>query len=272
MRAASSKSTPASAAAPASKALATKAVKAAAPTKSAASKVPKAAIRPPAIKPKATLTPKPTLTVSSKNYSSWSLRGWLLCRMAGLDFVEQQLSAADPSIRAELLLQSSSFLVPCLEHEGLRIWDTLAIAEYLHEVAPGAGLLPKDKAARAHCRSICGEMHSGFANLRSALPMNIKAHHPGFKVWTGAQADIERILAIWRECLKTYGGPYLFGAISMADAMYAPVCSRFTTYDVKLDPATRAYCRLVLSHPSIKEWTAAAKIEPDELEELDVEF
>ncbi|QJP17732.1 glutathione S-transferase family protein [Starkeya sp. ORNL1] len=210
--------------------------------------------------------------MSSKNYSSWSLRGWLLCRMAGLDFAEKQLSADDPSIRAELLLQSSSFLVPCLEHEGMRIWDTLAIAEYLHELAPEAGLLPKDKAARAHCRSICGEMHSGFANLRSALPMNIKAQHPGFKVWTGAQADIDRILAIWRQCLKTYGGPYLFGAMSMADAMYAPVCSRFTTYDVKLDPATKAYCKLVLSHPAIMEWSAAAKVEPDELEELDVEF
>ncbi|WP_029351631.1 glutathione S-transferase C-terminal domain-containing protein [Bosea sp. 117] len=212
------------------------------------------------------------MTLSSKNYSSWSLRGWLMCRMAGLDFAEDRLSADDPSIRAELLLQSSSFLVPSLTHEGRRIWDTLAIGEYLHEIAPEAGLLPKDQAARAHCRSICGEMHSGFANLRSALPMNIKAHHPGFKVWTGAQADIERILAIWRECLKTYGGPYLFGAMSMADAMYAPVCSRFTTYDVKLDPATKVYCALILSHPAIREWSAAAKEEPDELEELDVEF
>lgn len=267
MRAPSPKSKAApSAVAPVSKAPPTKAVKASAPAKSAASRSAKAAGKPAAAAPKA------TLTLSSKNYSSWSLRGWLLCRMARLAFAEKQLSADDPSIRAELLLQSSSFLVPCLEHEGLRIWDTLAIAEYLHEIAPEAGLLPKDKAARAHCRSICGEMHSGFANLRSALPMNIKAHHPGFKVWTGAQADIERILAIWRECLKTYGGPYLFGAISMADAMYAPVCSRFTTYDVKLDPATRAYCKLVLSHPAVREWSAAAKDEPDELEELDVEF
>lgn len=267
MRAPSPKSkAPPPALAPVSKAPPTKAVKAPAPAKSAAAKGTKATGKPAAAAPKA------TLTLSSKNYSSWSLRGWLLCRMAGLAFAEKQLSADDPSIRAELLLQSSSFLVPCLEHEGLRIWDTLAIAEYLHEIAPEAGLLPKDKAARAHCRSICGEMHSGFANLRSALPMNIKAHHPGFKVWTGAQADIERILAIWRECLKTYGGPYLFGAISMADAMYAPVCSRFTTYDVKLDPAARAYCKLVLSHPAVREWSAAAKAEPDELEELDVEF
>ncbi|WP_271180541.1 glutathione S-transferase [Ancylobacter defluvii] len=213
------------------------------------------------------------LTISSKNYSSWSLRGFLLCRMAGLDFAEAQLSADDPSIRAELLLQASSFLVPRLDHAGLRIWDTLAIGEYLHEIAPEAGLLPKDRAARAHCRSICGEMHSGFANLRSALPMNIKAHHPGFKIWTGAQADIARIVAIWNECLTAHGGPYLFGAApTMADAMYAPVCSRFTTYDVPLDPISAAYCATMLGFPAMQEWSEAARVEPDEMEELDVEF
>ena len=124
-----------------------------------------------------------TLTISSKNYSSWSLRGWLLCRMAGLKFVEEVVPVDDPANRAELLLLSPSILVPCLTHQGIRIWDTLAIAEYLNEVRPKAGLLPADRAARARCRSICGEMHSGFTNLRSALPMNLKAHRPGFKVW-----------------------------------------------------------------------------------------
>nr|WP_245516056.1 glutathione S-transferase [Ancylobacter aquaticus] len=217
--------------------------------------------------------PAAVLIISSKNYSSWSLRGFLLCRLAGLDVAEVAVSADDPAIRAELLLQSSSFLVPRLDHEGLRIWDTLAIAEYLHEWAPEAGLLPRNRAARAHCRSICGEMHSGFANLRSALPMNLKAHHPGFKVWAGAQGDILRIVTIWTECLKTYGGPYLFGAApTMADAMYAPVCARFTTYDVPLDPASRAYCRTMLALPAMQEWLAAALAEPDEMEELDVEF
>lgn len=217
--------------------------------------------------------PAAVLTISSKNYSSWSLRGFLLCRLAGLDVAEARVSADDPAIRAELLLQSSSFLVPRLDHEGLRIWDTLAIAEYLHELTPEAGLLPRDRAARAHCRSISGEMHSGFANLRSALPMNLKAHHPGFKVWSGAQGDIVRILAIWTECLQTYGGPYLFGPVpTMADAMYAPVCSRFTTYDVPLDPRSRAYCQTMLALPAMQEWLAAAREEPDEMEELDVEF
>jgi glutathione S-transferase len=216
---------------------------------------------------------KATLTIASKNYGSWSLRGWLLCKMASLDFEEQHVSTDDPSTRAELLLLSPSFLVPCLTHDGMKVWDTLAIAEYLHEINPGAGLLPADQAQRAHCRSICGEMHSGFSNLRSALPMNIKAHFPGFKSWAGARADIERITAIWRECLGAYGGPYLFGKQACAaDAMYAPVCSRFQTYDVALDPPAKEYCRTAMTHPLMQEWIAAAKIEPDELEELDVEF
>jgi len=214
-----------------------------------------------------------TLTISSKNYSSWSLRGWLLCKMAGLDFVEDVKSSTDPSTRAELLLLSPSFLVPCLTHGDVAVWDTLAIGEYLHELKPEAGLLPADRQARARCRSICGEMHSGFSNLRSALPMNIKAHHPRFKIWAGAQADIDRVLVIWRECLAKSGGPFLFGSQpGMADAMYAPVCSRFKTYDVKLDDACAAYSRNILALPAMVEWFAAAQTEPDEVEELDVEF
>ena len=175
------------------------------------------------------------LTISSKNYSSWSLRGWLLCRMAKLPFREEITAGDDANARAELLLLSPSFLTPCLQHNGLKIWDTLAIAEYLHETFPKAGLLPDAVGARARCRAISGEMHSGFANLRSALPMNLKAKYPGFKVWAGAQADIDRVTTIWRECLNEYGGPYLFGARpSVADAMYAPVTTRFQTYDVCL--------------------------------------
>jgi glutathione S-transferase len=163
--------------------------------------------------------------------------------------------------------------VPCLVHDGLKVWDTLAIAQYLHEFSPDAGLLPADKAQRAHCRSICGEMHSGFANLRSALPMNLKVHFPGFKSWAGARGDIERVTAIWRECLEKYKGPYLFGEKPCsADAMYAPVCTRFRTYDVALDPVSAQYCSTIMALPLMQEWIAAAKVEPDELEELDVEF
>src|ERR1043165_8503064 len=151
-------------------------------------------------------------SISSKKQSSWSLRGWLLTKMAGLACKEQMLSADDPSTRAELLLLSPSFLVPCLTHDGVKVWDTLAIAEYLHEIRPKAGLLPGDRKARAHCRAISGEMHSGFSNLRSALPMNLKARFPGFKVWAGAQADIDRIFTIWKECFAATKGPFLFGA------------------------------------------------------------
>lgn len=214
-----------------------------------------------------------TLTISSKNYSSWSLRGWLLCKMAGLEFEEERVPLDDPDIKAELLLLSPSFLVPRLVHEDVTVWDTLAIAAFLNEVFPQAGLLPADRAVRAHCLSISGEMHSGFANLRSALPMNIKAQYPGFKVWAGAQADIERIVAIWRGCLTAHGGPFLMGAApTLADAMYAPVCSRFTTYDVKLDPACEAYRARIMALPAMQEWIAGALAEPEELEELDAEF
>ncbi len=214
-----------------------------------------------------------TLTISSRNYSSWSLRGWLLCKMTALDFEEKVLPMDDPSTRAELLLLSPSFLVPCLYHSGYEIWDSLAIAEYLHEIHPEAGLLPADTGARARCRSVSGEMHSGFTNLRSALPMNLKAHYPGFKVWAGAQADIDRVLEIWRQCWEIYRGPFLFGAQpTLADAMYAPVCTRFLTYDIQLDADCAAYCQRIMRWPHMQEWIAAAQAEPDELEELDVEF
>ena len=212
------------------------------------------------------------LTISSKNYSSWSLRGWLLCRMAGLKFIEQVVPVDDPANRAELLLLSPSILVPCLTHQGIRIWDTLAIAEYLNEVRPKAGLLPPDRVARARCRSICGEMHSGFANLRSALPMNLKAHRPDFKIWAGAQFDIDRITTIWRECFGAYHGPYLFGKLTMADAMYAPVVTRFLTYDVKLDTDCAGYCDRIMALPDMVAWREAAMLAPEELEELDMEF
>jgi glutathione S-transferase len=212
------------------------------------------------------------LTISSKNYSSWCLRGFLLCKLAGLEVTEKRVSLDDAAARAELLLLAPSFLVPTLTHRGITVWDTMAIAEYLAETCPEAGLLPTDPADRARCRSICGEMHAGFYNLRSALPMNIKAHHKDFKVWAGAQADIERIRNIWKECLEKSGGPFLFGRLTMADAMYAPVCTRFLTYDVPLDAQCAAYCKAIMNWPAMAEWMEAAHAEPEELDELDVEF
>jgi len=213
-----------------------------------------------------------TLTISSKNYSSWSLRGWLLCRMSGIDFEEKLIEITDDQ-RQELLLLSPSVLVPRLTDGEVTVWDTLAIAEYLNETRPKAQLLPKDKVARAHCRSVSGEMHSGFYNLRSALPMNLKARHEKFKMFSGARPDVERIRAIWKECLDTYGGPFLFGEKpTVADAMYAPVCTRFRTYAVELEPALKAYCETIFAWPLLMEWTEGALAEPDEIIELEVEF
>jgi glutathione S-transferase len=214
-----------------------------------------------------------SLTLSSRNYSSWSLRGWLLCRFAGLDVEEVMVSPDDADARKELLLLAPSIRVPCLTHDGAKVWNTLAIAQYLNEIRPDAGLMPDDRIARAHCRSVSGEMNSGFANLRSALPMNLKGSYPGFKIWAGAQPDIDRIVEIWTECIAQYGGPYLFGKQrSMADAMYAPVVTRFLTYGVKLNKPCIEYCRTIMTMPEMKEWIAAAKLEPDEIEELDMDF
>ncbi len=193
--------------------------------------------------------------------------------MAGLDFDEQPVALDDSNARRELLLLTPSVLVPRLTHRDVTVWDTLAIAEYLNEIHPDAGLLPPDRAVRAHCRAVSGEMHSGFYNLRSALPMNLKARHTNFKVFSGARPDIERIKEIWTECLEKYGGPYLFGkAPTLADAMYAPVCTRFRTYSVALPPLLEAYCETIFEWPFLQEWTDGAVIEADEIDELEVEF
>ena len=216
---------------------------------------------------------KAKLIISSKNYSSWSLRGWLIAKFSGLDFVVESVSPDDASARAELLLLSPSFLVPKLIHDGIEVWDTLAIAEYLHEVRPDAGLLPADRAARAHCRAISGEMHSGFRAVRSALPMNLRSSHPGYRIYSDVKADITRIVEIWEFCLGRYEGPYLYGkTLTIADAMYAPVATRFRTYDVKLGPMAQGYVDRILALPEMIEWTADALAEPEQIEEFESEF
>ncbi|MBI3347021.1 MAG: glutathione S-transferase family protein [Burkholderiales bacterium] len=217
--------------------------------------------------------PAATLTLSSKNYSSWSLRGWLLTRFAGLAFKEVMVSPDDEDARKELLLLAPSIRVPCLRHEGATVWNTLAIAEYLNETFPKAGLWPADRVARAHARAVCGEMNSGFANLRAALPMNLKGHFPKHKIWAGAKPDIERIVEIWSDCLATYGGPFLFGKKrSAADAIFAPVATRFVTYDVTLPLACAEYCGTVLAMPEMQAWISEARLEPEEIELLDMDF
>jgi glutathione S-transferase len=214
-----------------------------------------------------------TLLITSRNYSSWSLRGFLLARLSGIDFTAEAIAADDPAAREELLLRSSSIRYPCLVHDGVRTWDVLAIAEYLNETFPAAGMLPAGRGDRALCRSIAGEMHSGFAALRASLPMNLKAHRPGFAIWSGPRADIDAIEAIWNDCLGRSGGPWLFGATpTIADAMYAPVATRLRTYDVALNGAAAAYQRHVLTWPDLVEWTHEALAEPEEIAELEVEF
>ncbi|RYF74707.1 MAG: glutathione S-transferase [Comamonadaceae bacterium] len=216
---------------------------------------------------------KPVLTITSKNYGAWALRGWLMCRFAGLDFTERVIPQDDPAMKAEMLLLSSSMLVPSLLHDGLKVWDTLAIGEYLNEIKPKAGLLPADAKARAHCRAICGEMHSCFATMRGAMPMNIKASYPGFKIWSRAQGDIDRIVEIWTECLANSGGPYLYGKKpGLADAMYAPVVTRFMSYDVKLPAGCAAYAKRIMALPDMQEWVAEALQEPEAIDELEAEF
>jgi len=229
----------------------------------------KGAAMPPAAPP----IPAAVLRISSRNYSSWSMRGWLLCRMAGIEFTEEIVSPDDPKSRAELLLQSSSILIPCLVHDGAELWDTLAIAEYLNELKPEARMLPAERIARARCRAISGEMHAGFAALRSTLPMNLRGFVPNFTLWSGARADIDRILWIWRDCLERWGGPWLLGGERcIADAMYAPVVTRFRSYDVALDGVAEAYAQRILAWPDVAEWIEAARQEPEmHIVELDLE-
>lgn len=214
-----------------------------------------------------------TLLISSKNYSSWSLRGFLLAKLSGISFKEETVSPDDPRAREELLMRTSSILVPCLLHGDVSVWDTIAIAEYLNEAFPESHMLPENKVARARCRSISGEMHSGFAALRSSLPMNLRFRKPGFTVWSSAQADIDRVTAIWTECLTTWKGPFLFGRRpTIADAMYAPVVTRFLSYDVAVSPICQEYCDTILAWSPLKEWIAGAKTEPQEIIELDLDF
>ncbi|HEX3486073.1 MAG TPA: glutathione S-transferase family protein [Micropepsaceae bacterium] len=214
-----------------------------------------------------------TLLISSKNYSSWSLRGYLLAKLSGIDFIEEKVSPDDARARAELLMRTSSILVPCLIHGEVTVWDTMAIAEYLNEMFPEAQMLPREKVARARCRSISGEMHSGFAALRSSLPMNLRFRKPGFTVWSSAQADIDRITSIWRECLATWKGPFLFGRNpTIADAMYAPVVTRFLSYDVTIGPVAQDYCSTIMNWEPMRRWAAEARTEPQEIIELDMDF
>ena len=210
-----------------------------------------------------------TLVIGNKNYSSWSLRGWLMARIAGIEFGEIIVPLDLPETQATIRKHSPSGRVPVLLHRGLAIWESIAIAEYLNDLKPETGLWPAEPAARAHARSISAEMHAGFLDLRTNMPMNIRASYPGKGMTPAVRADIERITGLWRDCRKRFAGAaankdegFLFGTISAADAMFAPVATRFRTYGVKLDSDSEAYCNAVMDHAPMKQWIADAKNEP----------
>ena len=211
---------------------------------------------------------QPSLIIGSKNYSSWSLRGWLMARIAGIEFEEIVIPLDLPETQPTIRKHSPSGRLPVLLHRGLAIWESLAIGEYLNDLKPEAGLWPAATAARAHARSISCEILAGFAELRANMPMNIRASYPGRGLTSAVRADIERITGLWRDCRKRFAGAapkddgFLFGSICAADAMYAPVVTRLRTYGVTVDSDTDAYCKAILAHPPMKEWIDAAKNEP----------
>jgi len=209
-----------------------------------------------------------TVVIGNKNYSSWSMRGWLMARIAGIEFDEIVVPLDRPETQAAIRKHSPSGRVPVLLHRGLAVWDSLAIAEYLNDLKPEAGLWPPSAAARAHARSISAEMHSSFTDLRENMPMNIRASLPGKGMTPAVRADIERITFLWRDCRKRFAGAFqkddgfLFGTFGAADAMFAPIVTRFKTYSVTLDSDADAYCTSVLGHPAVKAWVDAAEHEP----------
>jgi glutathione S-transferase len=205
-----------------------------------------------------------TLVVGNKNYSSWSLRGFLAARAAGVAFDEVLVRLSEPTSKEELLKHSPAGEVPVLKHGARVIWDSLAIIEYLAEIRPDAGLWPGDAGARAHARAIAAEMHSGFQALRAHMPMNLRKSLPGKGRGRDVADDIERVRAIWRDCRARYGagGPFLFGRFTAADAMYTPVATRFRTYAVELDEICQTYVAAVLARPDYLDWHAAALAEP----------
>ena len=203
---------------------------------------------------------KGRLIIGTKRYSSWSLRGWLAVHLAGLE-VEEVLIPLAGGATAAIKEVSPNGMVPFLEHDGARIWESLAIAEYCAEIAPL--LWPADRPARAHARAIASEMHAGFRALRMAMPMNLGRTFPGLGRTPEALADIARIEAIWAEALAHHGGPFLFGArFTLADAMYAPVVTRFLTWQPELSATSHAYMTAVRAHPLMERWYAEAAAEP----------
>ena len=206
------------------------------------------------------------LIIGNKNYSSWSMRPWIAMKVAKIPFEETVISLNAPNFKDVLGPVSGTGKVPTLIDGDVRVWESLAILEYLAEKFPNARLWPADSAARALARAISNEMHAGFLPLRRLMPMNMWRPVIKRELTPEVAANVKRIETMWSECRARYGqkggGPFLFGAFSAADAMYAPVVTRLKTYAVQMDSDTDAYCKAVLAYPSMKEWVDAAKNEP----------
>lgn len=212
------------------------------------------------------------LYIGNKNYSTWSMRPWVAMRQLGIAFDEVTVRfdsfAPDSQFKRTLRALTPTGNVPLLVHDGLAVWDTLAIAEYLHEQFPQAGIWPTAFADRARARSICAEMHSGFGALRKLCPMNIEAPLPemGAKLWAehaDLRANVARLVEMWHTLLQSHGGPMLFGRFSMADAFFAPVCLRLQGYALPVPPAITAYIERVRALPAVQDWVSAALAEHD---------
>ena len=206
-----------------------------------------------------------TLIIGNKNYSTWSLRPWLALKHAGLPFDERLVRLDDENYQQIVADVSPSRRVPVLVHGETTVWESMAILEYIHELAPGAGLWPPDRETRAMARSVSNEMHAGFSAIRNSMPMNLRRQDlKGKGRGPGVDGDVARICEIWGDCRYRFGsgGDFLFGAFGAADAMFAPVVTRFDTYGVEVDGTCESYCRAVLTHPAFVEWREAALKEP----------
>ena len=212
------------------------------------------------------------LIIGYRNYSTWSMRGWLILRLSGLDFSVERVPAGTPDFPAAISAYPPAQLVPVLVDGDRTVWDSLAIAETVAELAPDAPLWPRDAAKRAAARSLCAEMHAGFAALRTHMPMNIRATYPGQGRGPGVEDDIARVTALWQWARDTHGtnGPYLLGDYCLADVFYAPIVMRFRTYAIDLPPSAADYADAVEQHPHVAEWVADAKAETESLPQYDL--
>ena len=209
-----------------------------------------------------------TIYIGNKNYSSWSFRAWLIVKQAGIAFEEVLIPLYEAQSRTEILRHSPSGKLPALQHGAVTVWESLAIGEYLAELVPAAGLWPQSREARAAARAVCHEMHAGFLPLRRHFPMNMRSVFDR-EIIPEIQGDIDRITALWRDCRKRFGAgrDFLFGHFTIADAMFAPVVSRFRTFKVPLDAEGEAYAAAVTAWPAYQEWLAAARNEPMVIEQ-----